>query len=136
MENRDMNNTNAANFRRRLNERRKLIGLTYAELAQRAGLSPRTVQRALSDGIENSHIEFESITSLAEVLGFVPYCEKEDANAIRRRQAEAKAERLVGLVQGSSALEAQGLDAWAIQEMRERTVRDLLAGSNRMLWAQ
>ena len=125
----------AANFRRRLNERRKTMGLTYANLARRAGLSPRTVERALSDGIEKSHIEFESIASLAEALGIELYSEKEDANTIRRRQAQTKADRLVGLVQGNSALEAQGLDASAIQQMRERAVRDLLAGSNRALWA-
>jgi hypothetical protein len=62
--------------------------------------------------------------------------DEEDARAVRLRQAELKADRLVTLVQGNSALEGQGLPRAAIEDLRERTIHELLAGPNRKLWAE
>jgi len=41
----------------------------------------------------------------------------------------------VKMVQGTSALESQGVDEQHLQRMIQRTVRDLLNGPRRKLWA-
>jgi hypothetical protein len=58
-----------------------------------------------------------------------------DADEFLERRAREKAEGLVGMVQGSAALEGQGLDEVVRERMIQRTVHELLAGSRRKLWA-
>jgi transcriptional regulator with XRE-family HTH domain len=118
----------------RLNQRRQDLGMSCAALAKATGFSLRTVQRVLSG--EETDPGFQTVTALAEALGVSLRLQTEtDVNTLRRRQAERKAERLVALVKGTSALEAQAVDDETELALRERTVRDLLSGSNRKLWA-
>jgi transcriptional regulator with XRE-family HTH domain len=125
----------ASNIAIYLDHRRRKLGLSCAALAQRAGLSLRTVQRILSE--KESDPGFSTIASMARALGTtLDISAEEDPNIMRYRQAKHKAERLVALVQGTSGLEAQGLPTSAIEDLRERTVRDLLAGSSRKLWEE
>ena len=58
------------------------------------------------------------------------------ADEIREQRAQEKARKLVGLVQGTSALEAQAVKADAYEAMVQRTTRELLVGSNRRLWGE
>jgi len=119
---------------RRLNERREKLGISCAVLAKRAGVSLRSVQRILSG--EESNPGFSTVTSLARELGVgVRLNDEADVRTIRRRQAERKAERILAIVQGSSALESQAMGRKTIREMREKTINELLAGSPRKLWA-
>jgi hypothetical protein len=78
---------------------------------------------------------FATVARLAEALGISLRFETEDAEAFRRQQAELKAENVISLVQGTSALEAQALGSQTMQQLRERTIHELLAGSPRKLWA-
>ena len=57
------------------------------------------------------------------------------AAEVRENAAREKAQRLVKLVQGTSALESQSVEPEVVQEMVARTVHELLAGPNRNLWA-
>ena len=112
--------------------RRQDLGMTCASLARRTGLGLRTVQRVLS-GAE-SDAQFSTVAKLANALGMIMRFESVDLNEVRRRAAEMKAAQLVDMVQGTMALEAQAVGNEAVLRMRERTVRDLLAGSNQKLW--
>jgi len=119
---------------RRLNERREKLGISCAVLARRVGVSLRTVQRILSG--EENNPGLATVTTLARELGVgIRLDEEVDARTIRRRQAERKAERILAIVQGTSALEAQGMDKETRLDLREQTINELLAGSDRKLWA-
>jgi len=119
---------------RRLNERRERLGISCSALARRTGISLRSVQRILSG--EETNPGFATVASLAHVLGVgVRFDEEVDVRTIRQRQAERKAERILAIVRGSSALEAQALSRQTIRELREKTINELLAGSPRKLWA-
>ena len=119
----------------RLNGRRQDLGMTCAAVAQRSGLSLRSVQRVLS-GEENDP-GFATVDAIARVLGVsLRLKEEQDINTLRRRQAERKAERLVSLVRGTSALEAQPVRNDTARTLRDRTVKELLSGSSRKLWAE
>ncbi len=58
------------------------------------------------------------------------------AQEVLEQQARKKAERLVGMVQGTSALEAQAVSSRHIGQMIKKTIQELLAGSRRRLWAE
>ena len=119
---------------KRLNERRQRLGISCSVLAKRTGISLRSVQRILSG--EKTNPGFTTVASLAHVLGVgVRFDEEVDVRTIRRRQAERKAERILAIVQGNSALEAQALSRETIRDLREKTIHELLAGSDRKLWA-
>jgi transcriptional regulator with XRE-family HTH domain len=119
---------------KRLNDRRERLGISCSVLAKRTGISLRSVQRILSG--EETNPGFSTVASLAGELGVgIRFNDDVDVRTIRRRQAERKAERLVAIVQGSSALEAQSLSRETMRDLREKTISELLAGSDRKLWA-
>ena len=114
--------------------RRQKLGISCAVLARRVGVSLRTVQRILSGEEDNPGLA--TVTAMARELGVGVRLEEEvDARTIRRRQAERKAERILAIVQGTSALEVQGMEEDTRLDLREQTINELLAGSDRKLWA-
>jgi transcriptional regulator with XRE-family HTH domain len=118
----------------RLNRRREKLGVSCSVLAKRTGISLRTVQRILSG--EEMNPGFSTVASLARELGVGVHFEDDvDIRTIRRRQAEKKAERILAIVQGNSALEAQSMSRETMRDLREQTIHELLAGSDRKLWA-
>jgi len=113
--------------------RRKRLGLSCSALAGRTGLSLRTVQRVLSG--KEMDPGFSTVAALAGELGVAVRFEEDDVHALRRQQAEKKADRILAMVQGTSALESQAVSQETMRDLRERTINELLAGSNRKLWA-
>ena len=123
----------------RLDRRRIRLGMPKSHAARRAGLSIATVNRLLSAKEKRPGID--SVSALARVLGLEVILGSqqriravESAVSFRERQARAKAKRLVGIVQGSMALEAEGVSADVLSEMERETVHELLAGPARRLW--
>ncbi len=117
-----------------LNDRRERLGISCSVLAKRTRLSLRSVQRILSG--EETNPGFSTLASLARELGVgVRLDDEADVRTIRRRQAERKADRILAIVQGSSALEAQAVSRKTMRDLREKTINELLAGSPRKLWA-
>ena len=119
----------------KLESRRRELGLSQSALAERSGVSLPTVQRILSG--HNSAASFENAVGIAQAMGMqmdvVPIF---PAQEILEQQARKKAERLVGMVQGTSALETQAVSSWHLGQMINKTVHELLAGSRRRLWAE
>jgi DNA-binding phage protein len=116
-----------------LNKRRQDLRMTYAVLARRSGLSRPTVVRALSQ--KAPHTSFENVLAICRALGIGVALELViKPEEIRETQAKEKARRLVGIVQGSSALEGQALDEETIADMTRQTAHELLAGSSQRLW--
>ncbi len=117
-----------------LDQRRQRLGMTLQALAERSGVSLPTVSRILTGGQQNASLS--TVLAMARVLGVRLNLEAEsDVDDLLERQARQKAERLVGMVQGSAALEGQGLDKETRERMVRRTVHELRAGSKRKLWA-
>jgi hypothetical protein len=59
-----------------------------------------------------------------------------DVDEVLRQQARKKAEVVARLVQGTSALEDQAVDAATFARLVERTYHEMLAGSRRALWEE
>lgn len=117
-----------------LDRRRRELGLSYNALAERSGLSVPTVRRILAGGQQGASLS--SVLAIARVLDVgLTFTAESDADQFLERQAREKAERLVGMVHASCALEGQGMDKDTREQMVRRTVHELLAGSKRKLWA-
>lgn len=118
-----------------LNVRRRRLRMSCSVLARRSGVSMPTVVRILSGTY--SKASFANVAAVAEALGigikFEPVTKIAD---LREAQARQKARRLVGMVQGTSGLEAQALDDDELTDMTRQTVHELLAGSSRKLWSE
>lgn len=107
--------------------------MTYPALADRSGVSEPTVKRVLAGRIAEA--SFENVSAIAEALGMPLMTDPIDIDDFRERVAREKAERVARLVQGTSALEAQAVDEDQYRKLVERSMRELLCGSPRWLWA-
>ena len=116
-----------------LSRRWRDLRMPYGELARRCGVSISTLKRVFGGEVTAS---FSTVSAIAEAMGVrLGITHAEDVAAMRQRQARAKARSLVGLVQGTSALEGQAVDPTDIELMEQRTTAELLSGSARRLWA-
>ena len=121
------------NLADRLAERRELLGMSHPALAARSGVSEPTVKRILAGRIGGA--SFENVAAIAAALGMPLGVRAIDAETFCEHTAREKAERAARLVQGTSALEAQAVGEETYRRLVERSVRDLLSGSRRRLWA-
>lgn len=122
-----------------LNARRKELGLSKSALAERSGVSCATVKRILGG---RGGVLVENLQAVARVLGTkVVLGESVEVETVatiadlREQVAMEKAKRLAALAQGSSALEAQAVSSDVVESVERDIFHDLLAGSNRKLWA-
>lgn len=123
------------NFFERLEHRRQELGISQAVLAERSGVSLPTVHRVLTG--KSAATSFEHVLAIARALGMEPQpVTRVRPAALLRQQALRKAKELIGHVQGTSALESQGLSRPQITRMIRRTAQELLAGSRRRLWSR
>jgi predicted transcriptional regulator len=128
---------------RQLDARRRELGMPYRALAEFSGVSQPVVQRLLDGKLEAPR--FHSVVAIAQALGMrgitfvkdgaIQFGPSLSVQELRAEQAMKKAKRLVGMVQGTSALEGQAVGEGAYQAMVDRTYHELLAGSNHRLWS-
>ena len=116
-----------------LKSQKKYLGMTYETISERSGVSVASVKRIVSGQLSSA--QFEHVLSVAETLGVHFKPEMENAEIMKREQAREKAEELVALTRGNSALEGQSISDSAFQRMIEKTVNDLLAGPHKALWS-
>lgn len=116
-----------------LRNRKRELRMTFDTLADRSGVSVSTLKRMLARAPIDASIS--DTVAVAQALGITLSMRMTSADAFREQQASIKAQKIVRMVQGTSALENQAVDQEHIQRMIQRTVRDLLSGPSRKLWA-
>lgn len=118
----------------RLKSRRESLGMSYAVVAARSGVSEPTVKRILGGLVAEA--SFGNVVAIASALGASFGIEETDPEELCRQQARRKAEQVARLVQGTSALESQAVDEAAYNRLVERSFHQLMAGSKRRLWSE
>ena len=123
-----------------LDGRRARLRMSKVDLARRADVSLPTVQRLLSGREKRPSVK--AVTAVAVALGVevrlsdAPHVhEIYAAEAFRERRAKDKSRYLVGLVQGTMALESAAVEDAVLTQMERQTSRALLTGSSRRLWS-
>lgn len=113
--------------------RRAALGVGLAALAERSGVAAATTERILSRRPYKASLS--DVAALAAAMGLrVELTQAVDDVAWVDAAAEAKARRLVDLVQGTSLLEEQGVANAQRDQMVRETKAQLLKGSRRKLW--
>jgi transcriptional regulator with XRE-family HTH domain len=116
------------------NARRKQLKMPVKALVKRSKVSRPTVFRILQGNADV--VRFGSVQKVANVLGIGFGGVAVDPELLRREQAKRKAKLLRSLVQGTMALEAQGLPEDYLVQLENETIDKLLAGPGRDLWCQ
>lgn len=117
-----------------LDQRRRKLGISKSQLAQRSGVSLGTARRLLGGQIDSTTIA--NVRAVAATLGVdLTASTTCTSYQLQEREALAKAEKIAALVQGTSALECQAVNSAIRQQMVQRTVHELMAGSMRRLWS-
>ncbi len=114
-----------------LNRQRRALGMPKGVLARRAGVGERTVVRALRGDVGR----VETLVQLAQAMGGTVSIEMPRVHTLRNQQADRKARELIGVAQGTAALEGQAVSAKTLREAQRRVKVRLLAGSDHRLWA-
>ena len=117
-----------------LKSRRLSLGMSYSVVAARSGVSEPTVKRILGGRIAEA--SFANVVAVAQALGASLGVEGIAPEELCRQQARRKAEQVARLVQVTSALESQAVDAAAYSQLVERSYHQLMAGSKRRLWSE
>ena len=116
-----------------LERRRRELGMSRSQLANLSGLSLATVNRILRGGMMRASLA--NVVAVAQALGvevtLAPIGESYD---FRQQAAKDKARKIVGLVQGTSGLEGQAVDAQTADRMVNQTLHELMAGPRRKIW--
>ena len=121
-----------------LEKRRAELKMSKVALAARADVSLPTVNRVLMG--KQRDVSVANLNRIAQALGVevrltgkIEVREVQSAAAFRLDQARRKAEKLINMLQGTMALEAQGVDQEYVTQMIEKTSHELL-DSQRKLW--
>ncbi len=124
-----------------LDDRRARLDMPKTDLARRARVSLPTIRRLLSG--HEKRARTDTVAAIAVALGVQVRLsdrshvyESSKVSAFRELQARTKARRLTRLVQGTMALEAEAVSADVLDEIEEKNVHALLAGSGRRLWGE
>jgi len=125
--------TQAQDILAMLEARRKGLGMSRKALAERSGLTVLTVQKVLRGG-KNANLS--TVLAISQALGAqVGLVRASKLSAVKRRQAKAKAHRLVVMAQGSAALEAQAVGPDVLKRVERQAEDELLSGPALRLWA-
>jgi len=120
-------------FIKKLSDRRKNLGMSQHSLAKMTGISLPTVQRVFKG---NKNTSFDSISKIASALGLsLTVDDNKKEEEIIADRAHQKAKELTKLVQGTSALESQGLDSETLKAIEAKIFSDLFKGSRSRLWS-
>jgi len=107
-------------------DRKEQLNITIENLAKLSGLGVRTVNRVLA----NEDVKLSTIESITNVLG-LDFAGNEviTLEKLKKQRAKQKAIFMASLVQGTSALEMQGLDEDNVNNIISMYEQEFLNGN-------
>ncbi len=98
----------------KIKERKEELGITVENLAKLSGIGQRTIHRLL----KNEDVKLSTVEAVTNFLG-LDFAGNEVLSlaALKKRRAHEKALFLASVVQGTSALERQGLESAQIDRL-------------------
>ena len=112
--------------------RKQELGITVENLAKLSNVGVRTINRLL----KNEDVKLSTIESVTNVLGLdFAGNEQITLDVLKKQRAKEKAIFLASIVQGTSALEMQGLDDDSLKSIISSYEQEFLYGSyQNTLW--
>lgn len=116
-----------------LDKQRRALRMTLDVLAERANLSRATVCRILTEKRTSSSLQ--NVLAIASVLGAEFEIRLQEPEELVEQQVQKRAREIVRMVQGTMALEAQGItDASHLDQLVEIAAREIRAKPRKQLW--
>ncbi len=112
--------------------RKEQLGITVENLAKLSGVGVRTVNRLL----KNEDVKLSTIEAVTNLLGLdFAGNEQIPLQELQKQRAKEKALYLASIVQGTSALEMQGLEAASLKKIVSMYENEFLHGDYKnTLW--
>ncbi|HEY7425731.1 MAG TPA: hypothetical protein VH682_15990 [Gemmataceae bacterium] len=130
-----MPRTNVQKWLEALDKQRRTLKMPLHILAERAHLSRATVCRILKEKRASSSLE--SVLAVASVLGAEGELHIQDPEKLVEQQVQKRAKRIVRMVQGTMALEGQGItDPKHLDQLVETAAREIRAKPRKQLWVR
>ena len=105
--------------------RKQELGITVENLAKLSGVGVRTINRLL----KNEDVKLSTIEHVTNFLGLdFAGNEQVSLSALKKNRAHEKALFLASIVQGTSALEMQGLDDENLNKIISSYEKEFLSG--------
>lgn len=116
---------------KRVQKRKRQIGLTIDNIAKLSNLGNRTITRFLA----GDDVKISTVESITHLLG-LDFAGNEtlSINELEQNRAKEKALYIVSLVQDTSSLEQQGLDDEQLNLLIKQTQYDFLHKEYKNLW--
>jgi len=106
--------------------RKEQLGITVENLAKLSGVGVRTINRLL----KNEDVKLSTIEHVTNFLGLdFAGNEQVPLNKLKKKRAHEKALLLASIVQGTSALEMQGLENDSLNSIITSYEKEFLNGS-------
>jgi len=106
--------------------RKEQLHITIENLAKLSGVGIRTVNRLL----KNQDVKLSTVESVTNLLGLdFAGNEQIPLSTLKRQRAKQKALFLASIVQGTSALEMQGLEDDSLKKIIASYEKEFLSGS-------
>lgn len=106
--------------------RKEQLGITVENLAKLSGVSIRTINRLL----KNEDVKLSTIEHITNFLGLdFSGNEQVSVSILKKQRAHEKALFLASIVQGTSALEMQGLEDESLNAIISSYEHEFLSGS-------
>ena len=106
--------------------RKEQLHITIENLAKLSGVGIRTVNRLL----KNEDVKLSTVESVTNLLGLdFAGNEQIPLSTLKRQRAKQKALFLASIVQGTSALEMQGLEDDSLKKIIASYEKEFLSGS-------
>jgi len=107
-------------------DRKKEINITIENLAKLSGVSIRTINRLL----KNEDVKLSTVEQVTNFLGLdFAGNEQVSLKTLRKQRAHEKALFLASIVQGTSALEMQGLEDESLNKIIASYEKEFLSGN-------
>lgn len=127
--------TNVRKWLESLDKQRRALKMPLHILAERAHLSRATVCRILKDKRTSSSLE--SVLAIASVLGAEVEFRIQEPEKLIEQQVQKRAKRIVRMVQGTMALEGQGItDPNHLDQLVETAAKEIRAKPRKQLWVR
>jgi transcriptional regulator with XRE-family HTH domain len=128
-----MPTTNLHTWLEALEKQRRALKMPLHALAERAHLSRATVCRILRE--KRASASFQNVLAIARALGGEVQIHLQEPEKLVEQEIQERARRIVRMVQGTMALEAQGLtDADELNQLIETAAREIRAKPRKHLW--
>ncbi|HEY7153680.1 MAG TPA: hypothetical protein VH575_06955 [Gemmataceae bacterium] len=130
-----MPRTNVQKWLEALDKQRRALKMPLHILAERAHLSRATVCRILKEKRTSSSLE--NVLAVANVLGAEANLHIQDPEKFVEQQVQKRARKIVRMVQGTMALEGQGItDPNHLDHLVETAAQEIRAKPRKQLWVR